>query len=234
VTPTSPDQRPLRRDAARNRTRILEAAGELFAKRGLSVNLNDIAHHAGVGVGTVYRHFPDKDELIEILFETRIDELVSIGQEGLADPDPWHGLASALERSLELQTADRGLQQLVQDSPEGLERLIRVRSRLLPIGAGLIERAQAAGAVHPDVSPADIPIVQLMVGSVIDAGRDTEPELWRRYLGLVLRGIAARPEDLPPLPGEPPPPDSVDRLLSRAPRRSDSSASLTGPPDADR
>ena len=121
---------------------------------------------------------------------------------------PWHGLASALERSLELQTADRGLQQLVQDSPEGLERLIRVRSRLLPIGAGLIERAQAAGAVHPDVSPADIPIVQLMVGSVIDAGRDTEPELWRRYLGLVLRGIAARPEDLPPLPGEPPPPDS--------------------------
>ncbi len=183
------------------------------------MNLNDIAHHAGVGVGTVYRHFPNKDELIEILFETRIDELVSIGREGLADPDPWLGLAGALERSLELQTADRGLHQLVQDSPEGLERLLRVRSRLLPIGVQLIERAQLAGAVHPDIDPADIPIVQLMVGSVIDAGRDSEPQLWRRYLGLVLRGIAARPEDLPPLPGEPPPPESVDQMLSRASRR---------------
>jgi AcrR family transcriptional regulator len=222
MTSSSTGARPLRRDVIRNRARILEAAGELFAERGLSVHLNDIAHHAGVGVGTVYRHFPNKEELIEILFQTRVDELVSIGQECLADPDPWHGLVSALERSLELQAADRGLHQLVQDSPQSLERLVKVRSRLFPISVQLIERAQASGSVRPDVSPADIPVVQLMIGSVADAGRDSEPELWRRYLRLVLRGIAAHPENMAELPGTPPTPEAIDILLSKAPQRSES------------
>jgi AcrR family transcriptional regulator len=219
MSSSSTDSRPSRRDAVRNRARILEAASELFAERGLAVHLNDIAHHAGVGVGTVYRHFPDKDQLIEVLFEARIDALVAIATESLDDPDPWHGLVRGLERSLELQAADRGLHQLVQDSPQGLDRVTRIRSRLLPISVELLERAQATGAVRPDISPADIPVLQLMVGGVIDAGRDSQPELWRRYLQLVLRGIAAHPETLDELPGTPPTPDGLDLLLSRAPRR---------------
>jgi AcrR family transcriptional regulator len=216
--PRLPD-RPLRRDAARNRARILEAAGELFAERGLTVHLNDIARHAGVGVGTVYRHFPDKDALIEMLFEARVDEMVSIGEAGLADPDPWHGLVSTLERGLELQASDRGLHQLVQDSPRSLERIVKVRARLLPLGAALIERAQAAGVLRPDISTADIPVIQLMVGTVVDAARGIDPDLWRRYLQVVLRGLAADPETLPELPGTPPTPEGIDVLLTRAPRR---------------
>jgi AcrR family transcriptional regulator len=75
---TETRDRPLRKDAERNRRRILDAARELFAERGLGVTLNDIAHHAGVGVGTVYRRFPDKSRLIEELFEQQIGELVAL------------------------------------------------------------------------------------------------------------------------------------------------------------
>jgi AcrR family transcriptional regulator len=216
---TSAADRPLRRDAVRNRARILEAAGRLFAERGLGATLNDVAHYAGVGVGTVYRHFPDKDELIETLFETRVDELVAIGETGLADPDPWHGLVWTIERNLELQATDRGLSQLIHDSPQGLERIVRVRERLLPIGRGLIRRAQAAGAVRADIETGDLPIIQLMITLVLDASRDVDPELWRRYLALLLRGIATHPGDLPELPHPAPSPDAVDRVMTARPAR---------------
>ncbi len=92
-------ERPLRRDAERNRRLILDAARELFEQRGLGVTLNDIAHHAGVGVGTVYRRFPDKEQLIDALLEDRIADLVGSAREGALDPDPWHGLTTFLERS---------------------------------------------------------------------------------------------------------------------------------------
>ena len=206
--------RPLRKDAVRNRTRILEAAGELFAERGLGATLNDVAHHAGVGVGTVYRHFPDKTELIETLFQARVDELVAIGEQGLADPDPWHGLVTSLERVLEHQACDRGLHELVFDSPESVERVTRVRSRMLPLGAALVRRAQEAGAVRPDLEPTDLAIAQLMVGAVLDASRDVEPDLWRRYLAIVLRGISTRPDEPGPLEGTPLTPAQVDEVMS--------------------
>src|SRR5438874_4815085 len=113
--------RPMRKDAARNRQRILVAARELFAQRGLSATLNDLAQHAGVGVGTVYRHFPDREQLIEGLFEERIDALAAAMESALEDPDPWRGVAGFLERGLELQAADRGLQDLILGASGGFE-----------------------------------------------------------------------------------------------------------------
>jgi AcrR family transcriptional regulator len=214
-TPASHDpERPLRRDAQRNRQRILEAAGELFAQRGLGASLNEIAHHAGVGVGTVYRHFPDRDELIATLFQARADEMVAVVEAGLKEPDPWEGLSRTLERVLELQAANRGLRELVHDPVAGYERVMRLRERLLPMGERLLLRARAAGVVRPDVSAADLPLVQIMVTGVIDASRDVDPELWRRYLALVLRGICADPERLGPLPQTPPSDSDVDRVLN--------------------
>src|SRR5437667_9910090 len=112
-------ERPLRRDAERNRQRILEAARELFADRGLSVTLNDIAHHAGVGVGTVYRRFPDKALLVEHLFEQRLEEIVGLMETAAADPDPWRGMTGFLEHALELQSPDFALKDLVLSSPAG-------------------------------------------------------------------------------------------------------------------
>ena len=90
--------RPLRRDAARNRERILAAAAELFTERGLQVTLDEVARRAGVGVGTVYRRFPDKEALTDALFEERITALVDLAQQALADPDEWAGLVSFLEQ----------------------------------------------------------------------------------------------------------------------------------------
>src|ERR671921_2436651 len=98
----APRNRSLRRDAAENRERLLGAASELFAERGLNVTLNDIAHHAGVGVGTAYRRFANKEEVIDALFEQRLQEVADVAQEALEDPDAWQGLVSFLERSLRM------------------------------------------------------------------------------------------------------------------------------------
>src|SRR4051794_21946295 len=103
----------LRADAARNRERILAAAAEAFAGGGLTVTLDEIARRAGVGVGTVYRRFPDKDVLIDALFEQRIAELVALAVEAREAPDAWTGLVHFFEAGLALQAADRGLKEVL-------------------------------------------------------------------------------------------------------------------------
>jgi AcrR family transcriptional regulator len=102
---------PLRKDAAINRERLLVAARELFASRGLDVTLNDIAHHAGVGVGTAYRRFANKEEVIDALFEEGLQGIAALANEALAQPDAWAGLGLFLERSPHMQFGDRGLNQ---------------------------------------------------------------------------------------------------------------------------
>ena len=210
---TQPDK-PLRRDAERNRQRILDAARELFADQGLGVTLNDIAHHAGVGVGTVYRRFPDKAQLIEELFEQRLEDLVSLAGRALDDPDPWHGLKTFLQHALELQAEDRGVKDLITASTDGLERVSMVRARLLPIGLELIGRARDAGQIRDDVVAADLPIIQLMLSTLIDASRDVSPDLWRRYLGIITRGLSAHPDEEPELTTAPLAADQVDHVMS--------------------
>jgi AcrR family transcriptional regulator len=205
--------RPLRKDAERNRRRILAAARELFAERGLGVTLNEIAHHAGVGVGTVYRRFPDKTQLVDGLFEQRLQEIVELVEAALHDPDPWHGLTTFLERSLALQAADRGLKELVLGAPGAPERLARLRAQLRPLVAEVVARAREAGRLRADCEPEDLGIVQLMVGAVIDAGHDVAPELWRRYLAVVLQGLRAEPAPPEPLNTPPVSPVQLDDVL---------------------
>src|SRR3954452_23985090 len=101
--------RPLRKDAAKNRERLLASARELFAEHGLGVTLNDIAHHAGVGDGTAYRRFANKEEVIDALFEERLQPVEAAARESLEEPDPWLALTGYLERTLQLQFGDRGL-----------------------------------------------------------------------------------------------------------------------------
>jgi AcrR family transcriptional regulator len=192
-------ERPLRKDAERNRRRILDAAAELFTERGLGVTLNDIAHHADVGVGTVYRRFPDKELLIDALFEERFTEIVALAEAALTDPDPWDGLAGFLERGLELQARDKGLKQLLLGTPQGCARVGDARDRITPLVTALVERAQHAGVLRADIEATDLPVIQWMIGAVVDHGRDVKPDLWRRYLEIVLRGIRAAPELAAPL-----------------------------------
>jgi AcrR family transcriptional regulator len=217
----SQSERPLRKDAARNRERILNAARELFAERGLGVTLNDIAHHAGVGVGTVYRRFPDKAQLVDALFEQRVDDLVGLMTAAVGDPDPWRGLAGFLERSLELQADDLALKDLLLGAPGQPARIARIRSQLMPRAAQLVQRLHEAGELRPGIAPQDFAIVQLMIGAVIDVSHDAAPELWRRYLAILLDGLRAHPGKPGRLPAPPVPPDRLDEVMGRwrAPRR---------------
>jgi AcrR family transcriptional regulator len=203
---TKAPERPLRKDAERNRQRILDAARELFAQEGVGVTLNDIAHHAGVGVGTVYRRFPDKSQLIEELFEQQVTELVGLMEEAVEDPDPWRGLTGFLRRNLELQARDRAFREIIVGTPEAAQRMQQVRARMFPLGAKLVQRAKDAGALRADFEPSDVPMMFLMLTTVLDAAREVQPELWRRYLEVFIQGLRAEPTPpealaTPPLEG---------------------------------
>jgi AcrR family transcriptional regulator len=191
------DDRPLRKDAERNRRRILDAAGELFAEQGLHVTLDAVAARAGVGVGTVYRRFADKDALIDALFEVRIEEVVAIAEEALRHDDAWEGLVAFFEQGLELHAHDRGLKELLFTTAHGRERVSRARDRIKPLVSRVVERAQASGQLRADVDVTDMPVLQLMLTSVMEYAGDTAPEVWRRCLAIVLDGLRAGPDARP-------------------------------------
>jgi AcrR family transcriptional regulator len=185
-------ERPLRRDAERNRQRILAAAAEVFTEEGLRATLDDVAARAGVGVGTVYRRFPDKQALVEALFTERLDTLVGFAEQALAEPDPWTGLTSFLERAATMIAGDRGLRQILMFATYGRDRVDQARGRMLPVVSALLGRAQAAGAVRADLRQTDIPVLEFMLGSTAEYTLGVRPEIWRRYLALMLDAL--RPE----------------------------------------
>ena len=193
--------RPLRKDAERNRLRILASARILFAERGVDVGLDDVARHAGVGVGTVYRRFPDRDALIDELLDDKIAAIESVAAEALGAADPWEGLVQFLERSQEMQAADRGLKEALLVPTRGKERLAAARRRIEPLLTELIERAQASGDLRPDFRFEDFALLVEMVAAVNDATHEASPEVWRRYLRILIDGLATRrdgPSDLGP------------------------------------
>jgi AcrR family transcriptional regulator len=209
--------KPLRADAERNRRRILDAAAELFAAKGLSVGLDEIAHHAGVGVGTAYRRFPDKRRLIEALFEERLDRLVELAERALEADDTWEGLTGFLEQATELQIQNRGLRDIIIGSDYGTALAARARDRLAPLTEQLVRRAQASGALRADVVATDMPLLQFMVSSAAELTPPHAPELWRRYLALAIDGL--RTPDPHPLPQPGLSPDELDVALRKAHRR---------------
>jgi AcrR family transcriptional regulator len=185
--------RPLRRDAELNRQRIIAAAQVVFGERGLEATLDDIAHHAGLGVGTVYRRFPSKEHLVEALFVKKFEEISELAEQALAEPDAWEGLTEFAWKSAELHAADRGLHELMLSNTFGQDKVAQAREKILPICTRLVERAQASGQLRADVRPTDFPLLQVMIGSVTDYTHDVQPGVWRRYLGLLLDGLRAEP-----------------------------------------
>src|SRR6516225_5118044 len=192
ATTAVPDARPLRRDAERNRVRILRAAADVFTEKGLRATLDDVADRAGVGVGTVYRRFPDKEALVEALFTERLDAVVGFAERALAEPDPWAGLVSFLEQAAGLIAGDRGLRQILMFASYGRDRVDQARARMLPVVTAMVERAQRAGAVRADLRPTDIPLIEFMLGWAAEYAAGVRPEIWRRYLALMLDAL--RPE----------------------------------------
>ena len=186
---TEVTSRALRKDAARNRERLLAAARELFAEHGLDVTLNDIAHHAGVGVGTAYRRFANKEEVIDALFEEGLQSIAAAAHDALGDLDAWQGLVSFLERSLRLQFGDRGLNQIMNNPALGQARIAEARDRIAPLIQQLVDRAKEQGTVRPDLEQSDLIFTQLALSAIMDSSRAIEPDLYRRYLTIFLDGI---------------------------------------------
>src|SRR3954468_22655212 len=203
----------LRKDVVRNRQRILDAAKELFAERGLGVTLHDIAARAGVGVGTIYRHFPDKKPLIDAIFEQQLSETTAVFEQALADPDPWHSIVWVHEQVLEHQARNRALKELLLGTADAPERATQIRARLHPLAARIIERGKAAGVVRDDCETQDFGLLQTMVGAVMDASAEVEPDLWRRYFTIALQGLRPAGAPLEPLPVPPLPPEQMEHLL---------------------
>ncbi|HEX5407943.1 MAG TPA: helix-turn-helix domain-containing protein [Pseudonocardiaceae bacterium] len=193
----APAARPLRADAARNAERIIRAARDAFAQSGTDVSLEEIARRAGVGVATLYRRFPSKDDLIRSIVEWRYAEQVEpVMAAALADVDPWHGMVATLDAALTVAAEERGIIKASRDPGQLVGGIL---NRFFPELATIVRRGQAAGQIRADLTPADLPPLVYMLVSTL---RLTAPGCadWRRYLALLLDAL--RPSSASPLPGD--------------------------------
>jgi AcrR family transcriptional regulator len=199
---TTTKKRPLRRDAQANRERIVSTARGAFAAEGVQVSVEEIACRAGVGMGTLYRHFPAKEDLIDAVLEDSFAEFITAAEEALAAEDAWAGFRGFFERVFELHVENRGLKDLIATRSHGRARVDAMRKRMRPLVSRLVERAQEQGALRADFTAEDMPLVFWTGGRVIEVTATVAPDFWRRYLGLLLDGLraeAATPLQHPPL-----------------------------------
>ena len=193
--------KPLRRDAQRNRERIVASARALFARDGVEASVDDITRNAGVGMGTLYRHFPTKEELIDAVLEDAFAELVGAAQRAVEEEDAWAGFVGFLEHALALHAANRGVKDMLATHERGAQRAEAMRARIRPLLRRLIERAQQQGTLRPDFTAEDLPLVFWTSGRVIETTAAVAPDHWRRFLGLLLDGLRA--DGATPLPAPP-------------------------------
>jgi len=201
--------KPLRADAERNRERILEAAAAAFADGGLDVGVAEIARRAGVGPGTLFRRFPTKDDLVLAIVEQRLDEICTLADAALADPDPWTGFADFMQAGVAMQLRDRGLFEAVGERFFGDPRMRESKARVNPRIAAVLARAQSAGVVRDDLAEQDIAV---LVQAVARAGCVVPVHdlgIARRYLAIVLDGL--RPGAAHPLPVAAPDFEALER-----------------------
>ena len=187
---TATDIRPLRADARRNRERVLAAAREAFAADGLEAQVDDVARRAGVGVGTVYRHFPEKEALVEAVAAAGYEEICSIARESLEQDDPWQSFSDFMWRGARMHRHDRAQCEIKSTRPDVVERVAGDKHELLELVAELIARGQRAGVIRADLTADDMPTIWCSLGAA-QQGSPTDPP-WERYLQVVLDGLRAR------------------------------------------
>ncbi|SEG81763.1 DNA-binding transcriptional regulator, AcrR family [Thermomonospora echinospora] len=180
---------PTRKDAARNRARLLEAAEQLFSTEGLSVTLKDIAARAGVGVGTVYRHFPTKGDVLDALFADRLACATESARAAAADADGWRGLVRYLEDAMDMQANNCGLRGLVMETEPSSPLVVKTRQEITVLVQQMVAKAREQGTLRPDFDATDLTFVQVALAAIMDATRDTDPDLYRRHLKLFLDGM---------------------------------------------
>jgi AcrR family transcriptional regulator len=189
-------------DAERNRAAILAAAGEVFAERGLAAPLEEIAARAGVGIATLYRRFPCREQLVAAALLGKVTQYAEAAEQALAADDPWAGFAGFTERICELQAGDRGLADLMSMALPADEQVEAVRRRASGSVAQLIEGAKAAGELRADFAAEDLLLLLIANSALVHVTHRDAPGAWRRFLALALDGFRIRgaPSTLPPPP----------------------------------
>ena len=187
-----PTERPLRADARRNHERILESARAVFAEYGADAQIDDVARQAGVGVGTVYRHFPTKEALLVELLREKFRLFGSRAQEALEqDGEPFAVIEDLLRRNAETMASDAAVQQALASAGEHIWMQAEAEQKELLRATGeLIERAGRTGTIRRDVEATDIGM--LMCGLCSTMGSHAPGFDWRRHLDLVIDMLRAR------------------------------------------
>jgi AcrR family transcriptional regulator len=203
----------LRVDAERNRQRIVATARQAFAELGLGVPMEDIARRAGVGVGTLYRRYPTRGDLIAGAFEEKMHAYADAARHALDDTDPWHGFCTYVERICAMQAGDRGFTTVLTMTFPTAKQFEADRRRAFADFTTLIERAKAAGKLRADFVAEDMPMFLMANAGVLTATADAAPETWRRLVGYLLQACASTAAQ--PLP-DPPGPRQMYKALLRA------------------
>lgn len=205
------EQRPLRADAERNRAALVAAARQVMGRHGIDAPLDEIASVAGVGNATLYRRFPTRRDLVAAVFADEVRRYAAAVEDALAEPDPWQAVRGYLCRICALQAENRALADLVTS--------LEFADDTRPVAAAhlrtLLERAQAAGGLRPDVSVEDVVLVLLANAGVVRRTAEDAPASSARLVALLLDGLHADAAT----PGPPPPgPAAVARALARTAR----------------
>ncbi|MEV0253418.1 helix-turn-helix domain-containing protein [Streptomyces sp. NPDC050732] len=194
---------PLRKDARHNRELLIQAAREIFARRGVDAPLDDVARGAGVGNATLYRHFTGRADLLEAVFRDSLTALLHTARHARDEPDAWQALTSYLDHVFALLAADRGASDIITTGIQGVPTLDTFREdhrRTLDI---LLRRSRGQGAVRADLTVDELLFLLAALGRAVPAA----PMSWRRHLTILLDGLrplAVRPLPAPPLdPGRP-------------------------------
>jgi AcrR family transcriptional regulator len=191
MSPQTVTEPKLRADARRNREAVLKAARERFAKVGLDCQMEDIARAAGVGVGTVYRHFPNKSDLLEALVRARFDHLAEQAERALAEDDPWEAFCGFMRYSAEIAVRDRALSQFISSEPQRGQDPA-VASGLADLTEQLMDKAKRAGGMRKDALVEDVPTLICALGAVTAGAAGNMPEMnWERYVEIMLDGLRA-------------------------------------------
>lgn len=189
----------MRKDAELNRERLVVAAREVFAERGLDVALDAVAKRAGVSIGTLYNRFPTRNDLVGAAFADNVETVARLGEHALGLADPWDGFVYFVEQVSQLQAADRGYNEhAASSSPEDLARGYELMSRI-------VARAREEGGLRKDFTLEDMAFVTWSITRTIEATAGTGTAVWRRHLALILDGLratAAHPLPEPPLSRE--------------------------------
>ena len=185
---TQAEHRPLRADARRNRERVLEGARAVFAEHGRDAQMDDVAKRAGVGVGTVYRHFPTKEALVSALAVSLFEQVLAAGREALTMDDPWEALKTALWRGGEILASDRAFTEII--GSEHVPFSEEIQLEMYEVYSQLLQRAKDSGDLRADVVMDDIPMFMCGIG-MATVKPHVCPGAWRRHLTVVIDGLHA-------------------------------------------